>query len=132
MIFTANLSTTTHSAALHVEWLLCVSCDVPHNQSHVVCTINKHEEHHHSTVCEKSCMYQYLKSYLQIPPDAILHCKKERVVLTNFGHLSCTQNRCKSLGKVAIQNMYLHTNITTHLEKTISLLSCLPFEMWSR
>ena len=32
MIFTANLSTTTHSAALQVEWLLYVNCDVPHNQ----------------------------------------------------------------------------------------------------
>ena len=29
-----------------------------------------------------------------------MHCKKERVVLTNFGHLSCTQNCCKLLGKV--------------------------------
>ena len=27
--------------------------------------------------------------------------KKERVVLTNFGHLGCTQNCCKSLGKVS-------------------------------
>ena len=31
---------------------------------------------------------------------ASLHCKKEKVVLTEFGHLSCTQNCCKSLGKV--------------------------------
>ena len=31
MIFTANLSTTTHSAA-QVEWLLYVNCDTPHNQ----------------------------------------------------------------------------------------------------
>ena len=29
-----------------------------------------------------------------------LHCKKERVVLTDFGHLSYTQNCCKSLNKV--------------------------------
>ena len=30
-----------------------------------------------------------------------LHCKKERAVLTNFGHLSCTHNCCKLMGKVS-------------------------------
>ena len=28
------------------------------------------------------------------------HCNKEKVVLTNFGHPSYTQNCCKSLRKV--------------------------------
>ena len=32
MIFTANLSTTTHLAALPVEWLLYVNCYIPPNQ----------------------------------------------------------------------------------------------------
>ena len=109
MIFTANLSTTTHSAA-QVEWLLYVNCDVPHNQHQTSqCTLlyaqsyyltnnitslepgspppraiiytRKNEGggepgsrlQYHSAVCKKSCMYQYLKSYLQtVPPDAIL------------------------------------------------------------
>ena len=30
----------------------------------------------------------------------LMHCKKERVILTNFGHLSCTPLCSKSLSKV--------------------------------
>ena len=29
----------------------------------------------------------------------LYHCKNERVVMTNFGHLSCTQCWCESLTK---------------------------------
>ena len=27
------------------------------------------------------------------------HCKKEGIVMTNFGHLSCTQDCCEPLSK---------------------------------
>ena len=47
-----------------------------------------------------------------------IHCKKERVILTNFGHLSCTPLRSKSLSKV----ICLHIKFT-HLERCISLIN---------
>ena len=45
-----------------------------------------------------------------------IHCRKEWVVLTNFGHLSCARNCCKSLNKVYKRPLAYH------------MVSCLPLE----
>ena len=37
-----------------------------------------------------------------------IHCKKERVILTNFGHLSCTPLCSKSMSKVYAKNLLAH------------------------
>ena len=39
-------------------------------------------------------------------PRPACHCKKERVVLTNFGNLSCTQHSCKPLR--GVKNVSAH------------------------
>ena len=45
---------------------------------------------------------------------ASIHCKKEGVVLTNLGHLSCARNCYKSLNKV-------YKRLLASLEMAISL-----------
>ena len=49
MIFTANLSTTTHLAALVVRWLLYVNCYITPNQHQI-----QWEDHDGSTVFPQS------------------------------------------------------------------------------
>ena len=76
IIFTANLSTTTHSTALQVEWLLYVNCDVPHNQAYVQCCM------HNSSLC---CLQEILHVSVsqKLPPDAT-RCNLTKVEYKKF------------------------------------------------
>ena len=55
-------------------------------------------------------IYRPLLKYYKWVCMHACHCKKERVVLTNFVYLSCTQYCCKPLTK----EWHLHTNLTMH------------------
>ena len=58
---------------------------------------------------------------------SIYHCKKERVVMTNFAHLSCTQYCCKPW--VRYTKNVPHTNLITHLERIHQFIKL--FMIWN-
>ena len=57
----------------------------------------------------------------------LLHCKKERIILTNFGHLSCIPLCSKSSSKVC-QKFACTSNLLIILERCISLISLFKCE----
>ena len=59
-----------------------------------LCYIEERNYDTKSQHCHISQEYVSIANVLLVKP----HCKKERVVLTKFGHLSCTRNCCISLG----------------------------------